>query len=124
LTPKTPLTELELSAPIRTVNEANNREHWAVKNNRKKAQQAEIDIELIKALKGNIIQFPCTVHLTRVGPRKMDDDGLSRSFKGIRDQIAFRLGIDDGDSRIKFKYHQRVIGKRQYAVEIKIKSKS
>lgn len=116
------ISEVEFSAPIRTVNEANNREHWAVKNKRKKAQQAEIDAVLINALNRKKIKFPCEVYLTRIGSRKMDDDGLSRSFKGIRDQIAFRLGIDDGDEGIRFIYGQRVIGKRQYSVSVRILS--
>lgn len=112
--------EIEFSAPIRTVNESNNRDHWAVKNKRKKKQQEEIDAVLINALNRKKIKFPCEVHLTRIGARKMDDDGLARSFKGIRDQIAFRLGIDDGNEGIKFIYAQRVIYKRQYAVSVRI----
>lgn len=61
---------------------------------------------------------PVIVSLERVGKRKMDDDGLSASFKAIRDGIASKLGIDDGSDDIRFVYSQR-IGKN-YFVEVTI----
>lgn len=38
--------------------------------------------------------------------RLLDDDNLSGGCKALRDAIAASLGIDDGDKRIRFEYHQ------------------
>jgi hypothetical protein len=113
---------LEFDAPIRIRSEANSREHWRVKSDRRKAQQKEMDILLLNALQGRKIQLPCVVSLTRVGPKLMDDDNWINGAKGIRDAIARRLGIDDGDSRIKFRYDQEAIGRREYNVRVAIES--
>lgn len=56
---------------------------------------------------------PCIVKLTRVSPRKLDDDNLVASFKGLRDGIADRLGVDDGDSRVEWRYAQERNGKHK-----------
>lgn len=51
--------------------------------------------------------LPCLVTITRLGPRTLDDDNLAGSAKAIRDSIAARLGVDDGDTaRIQFRYAQ------------------
>lgn len=116
----TEVERLEFSAPIQTVSEANQREHWAKKNKRKKAQQAEIDAEFLKALKRRRIALPCLVRLTRYGPRALDSDNLAGAFKGIRDSIAARIGVDDGSDLIKFEYDQVPIRERSYAVKVEI----
>lgn len=117
-----PLCNLSFDAPIRIHSEANNRDHWATKSKRRKAQQQEMDAMLLNALRGRKVALPCTVKLTRVGPKKMDDDNWINGAKGIRDAIARRLGIDDGDPRIKFEYEQRPIGERSYNVLVEITS--
>lgn len=40
------------------------------------------------------------VTMTRLGPRRMDDDNLAAAMKAVRDGIADALGVDDGDPRI------------------------
>ncbi|HEY6244582.1 MAG TPA: hypothetical protein VIX17_11570 [Pyrinomonadaceae bacterium] len=112
---------IEFSAPIRIVSEANDRSHWAVKHKRKTAQQGEMIIILRNVLRQNPkVTFPCVVTLTRIGPRRIDDDNLAGGCKFCRDAIAHELDIDDGDERIKFEYDQEVIGKREYGVRVKI----
>lgn len=37
---------------------------------------------------------------------ELDDDNLASAHKAFRDAIAKTLGIDDGDSRIRFRYLQ------------------
>lgn len=47
------------------------------------------------------------VHLTRFGPKTLDDDNLRGAFKATRDEIAAQLGVDDGDlPKVQFHYHQ------------------
>lgn len=118
------IQELQFDAPIRTVSEANksNREHWGSKSRRRIAQQQEVDVMLLNALRGRKVQLPCVVKLTRVGPKSLDSDNLASAFKAIRDAIARRLGVDDGDKRIKFEYDQIAIGFREYNIRVEITS--
>lgn len=43
------------------------------------------------------IGYALTVHMTRLGGRKLDDDNLDGAFKSVRDGVADWFGIDDGD---------------------------
>lgn len=121
---KKTIQHLDFMAPIKTISEANrsNREHWAVKMQRRKAQQQEIDVVMSNALRGRVVALPCTVRLTRIGPKALDSDNLSSAFKVIRDAIARRLEIDDGDPRITFQYAQMPVGIQQYGVKVSIQS--
>lgn len=47
-----------------------------------------------------------SVCITGYRRRLLDDDNFAAGAKPLRDAIARELGIDDGDSRIKFEYHQ------------------
>lgn len=113
---------LVFDAPIKTISEANCRQHWRVKSKRRQEQQQTITGMLMNALRGREIELPCVVKLTRVGPKRMDDDNLAGSFKGTRDAIARKLGVDDGDPRIKFQYEQCPVGRREYNIVVEINS--
>jgi hypothetical protein len=120
LGPRQPQT-IEFTVPIRIVSEANLREHWAKRAKRKTAQQVEMIVELRNVLRQSPrVAFPCVVTLTRIGPRRLDSDNLANGFKAVRDAIAGVLGIDDGDSRIRFEYEQEANGKREYGVRVGI----
>lgn len=93
--------------PIRTISEANNREHWAAKAKRTKSQRLMSRLITISALsRHKELWHPMTITLVRHGKRKMDSDNLARSFKAVRDGIAEAIGIDDGDDRINWQYRQ------------------
>jgi hypothetical protein len=100
---------LTLTPACRVVTEANTHEHWRPRKLRFDVQRAAV-IEawaLSPAARGQLERFlPLVVTLTHVGPR-MDDDNLSGAFKAIRDELANRIGIDDGDARVKWCYEQR-----------------
>lgn len=116
------LPRIEFTVPIRTVSEANDRSHWRVKNARKQAQQEEVAIAMHNALLRNKVELPCVVTLTRYGQNALDSDNLSGSFKGCRDMIAQKLGVDDGDvSKVQFEYAQ-VSNGRNYFVRVEIES--
>lgn len=51
----------------------------------------------------------CRVLIVRYGRKRLDDDNLTASYKGLRDSIAQHLQIDDGDPRIKWNYEQVTI---------------
>lgn len=116
--------QLVFEIPIKVISEANARDHWRVKNARKKAQQEETMVAMHNALRGRTIDLPCTVKLTRVGAKTLDTDNLSGSFKGVRDCIAFKMSVDDGDvDKIQFEYDQVAIGIREYSVKVEITTK-
>lgn len=74
----------ECELDIKTVSEANSREHWSQSktrhNTQKKAILAEFNVL--------IVPLPCTVKISRVSQRLLDSDNLEMAFKWIRDQLA------------------------------------
>ncbi len=115
-----PKWALTLYPACRVISEANSREHWAVANRRKKEQQAAVEAawkaSVAWFVRPDLFPLPLVVTLTHVGP-EMDDDNLSRSFKGVRDCLAALIGIDDGDNRIQWVPRQ-TLGKP--GIEIRI----
>lgn len=115
------IKSLDFQAPIRTVSEMNQSEHWAVRMRRKHAQQLEMLAALHQNLRGAQVEFPCKIRLTRIGPKLLDHDNLASSTKFIQDAIARHLGIDDGDtSKVTWEYDQLPIGRNVYAVKVTI----
>lgn len=70
---------------------------------------------------------PLTVELTRVSFGKLDDDGLRLSMKGIRDEIAWQLGLkNDRDPLVKWDYDspgQEHGPAKYHAVKIRIRAR-
>jgi hypothetical protein len=111
--------QLAFTIPVRVVSEANQSEHWRTKCKRKKQQQGAVWEEWLD-VRHVPICLPCTVRLTRIGPKRMDSDNLAGSFKHVQDQVARELGIDDGSRHIKWEYAQVAVGKRHYAVRVEV----
>lgn len=115
---------VSVTVPIRTVSEANCREHWRVKNKRKVQQQMMVNwmFHAGKRRELDEVRWPYLVTLTRKGPRLLDDDNCQSSLKGARDMVAQILGVDDGDTKaVRWKYRQE--RSEIYAVEIGIQSR-
>ncbi len=111
---------ITLEIPIKTVSEANSREHWRVKNKRKQNQQAAVWFSLQS--RSAFLPPPILVTLERIGKRLLDDDNLASSFKGIRDMVAAFYCLDDGDTKaVRWKYSQSI--GRDYAIRITISSR-
>ena len=108
--------------PIRTVSEANSREHWRAKHARSKSQRGIVKMMLYnhrKSLKG---RGEYVVTLTRIAPRKLDGDNLQRSFKAIRDQVAEEIGRDDGSDCYGWHYAQEQGKPKEYAVRVEVQA--
>lgn len=97
---------------------ANQRLHWAARAKIIKNQRITASLLVAQAV-GRTPRKPKAVTLTRISSRPLDGDNWVAAAKGIRDGVADALGIDDGDSRVKWKYEQRK-GSPQ-AVEIRIR---
>lgn len=94
-----------LRLPIRLESESNKRGHWAGKARRTKGTREPVAL----AARPQVLTLPApwTVLLTRVAPRKLDDDNLRGALKAARDGVADALGIDDADARVTWNYDQR-----------------
>ena len=101
--------------PIKTVSAANLREHWG-----EKARRVAKEREAFHLMCPVGVSTPCTVTFTRFGKRKLDDDNLSSALKAARDGIAQKIGIDDGDDRIAWRYFQE---KGDQGVHVRIEPK-
>ncbi len=98
--------------PIKTVSEANQREHWVIKNARKKSQQLAF-VALWRNAKGKVVP-PAKITFTRYSCNVLDSDNLAGAFKHVRDALAKEIGIDDGSPRIQWEYRQERIPKREH----------
>jgi hypothetical protein len=111
-----------ISVPMRLISEANNRDHWRIKNKRKQKQQNQVALEWL--LMRPDITIPCEVHLIYYHKKLMDIDNFIISCKAVRDQIADCLipglakGRADDDPRITWHYEQKIA--KSYLLEIKI----
>jgi hypothetical protein len=110
--------------PVRIESEANRREHWRRVAERKADHRlaARRTLMVANGHLGPAINLPCSVTLTRIAPRDLDDDNLASGFKAFRDGVADWLGIDDGDKRLTWRYEQRRGKPKEYAAEVKIES--
>jgi hypothetical protein len=108
------MTPFSITIPLRLDSMLNLRLHHMSKHRKVKAQrEAAIVVPC-----GTPV--PCTVLLTRIGPRELDGDNLQGAFKALRDGIASRLGVDDRDPRVSWLYHQERGQPKEYAVRITI----
>lgn len=98
--------------PLKTVSALNTREHWA-----KRATRVRKEREAARLLTPNHL-LPCVVTMTRESPGTLDDDNLRGALKGVRDGIADKLGIDDRDPRVEWRYAQARA--KEFAVLVQI----
>lgn len=84
----------------------NAREHFHAKAKRVKGEREATAWALSRHQRPPI---PCSVLLTRTAPSSgLDDDNLVGSLKGVRDQVAQWLGVDDRHrDRVRYRYAQR-----------------
>jgi hypothetical protein len=115
---------IEFTAPVRIESEANTRCHWAARKKRFDEQRmvTRCAMRNCGTHPGFVIGRNATVTLTRVGPRRLDDDNLAGGFKAVRDEIARILNVDDGDPRVTWRYEQERGAPKQYAIRVKIES--
>lgn len=114
------LAELDVTIPIRTVSETNQREHWASRHRRRREQRQTVALVVGAHLRVVGLEVPCIVTLTRIAPRSLDGDNLQGALKAVRDGVADALGVDDSDPRISWGYAQRRGAKKQHAVHVRI----
>jgi hypothetical protein len=95
---------ISFTIPIQTESMSNARLHWAIKARKVRSQRTATAYRTPPSLKtlGPLL----IVTLTRFAPRQLDDDNLRGALKGVRDQVACALGVDDRSSLVKWEYSQ------------------
>lgn len=107
---------IRVTIPIRTVSEANVREHWAKRAKRVAGHRSIVRLALNAKV---AVRGALTVSLTRIATRKLDDDNLRSALKATRDGVADALGIDDGDESIRWEYEQEKAREPGVRIEIR-----
>ncbi len=79
--------------------------HWRKLANIAKKQKTIVNHYLHDRL--DIPFLPLLVTITRIGPRRLDDDNLQGACKYVRDQIASVVGVDDGSNLYTWHYEQK-----------------
>ncbi len=88
--------------PIEVRSESNLREHWTMKNKRKREQQMLIKMifhgkrQCFERWKKAYAAGPIRITFTKLGGRRLDRSNLPVSFKGIEDAFAWLMGCNDG----------------------------
>lgn len=110
---------------LRIVSAANKNENFWVKHSRNKMQKTIVKIYLSREIP--VITLPCTVKLTRISPRSLDQkDNLPYSFKWISDTIADYIipgkaaGRADDSKEISWIYNQEKGKPKEYALRVEI----
>lgn len=94
-----------IEVPIRTISASNKREGWRARARRVREERDGVRTAWLAAGRPRL-PVPCVVRLERRGPRRLDDDNLRSALKGVRDEVAAILGVDDADMRVTWKYRQ------------------
>jgi hypothetical protein len=101
---------VSVSVPIpglKLESEANLREHWGAKMRRARAQRDLVTLVLRRTVTAQMMAVaPLEVTITRIGPRRLDDDNATGSAKHVRDAVAALLGVDDRDPRVTWRVNQ------------------
>lgn len=105
------LGDTYVQVPVRIVSEANrNGHHWGVRKKRFARQRLVLASALARAAQHRP-PTPCIVQFVRLGPGRLDRGNLEVSFKGVQDEVALWLGVDDGDTaRVQWRYSQHTQG--------------
>jgi hypothetical protein len=115
------VTTFEKLVEIETRGGPNKRMGW-----RKRADLASTERGLTKMLLGWNFKplLPCVITLRRRTPtRFLDDDNLRGVLKSVRDGVADRIGLDDGDARIEWRYEQVRCKRGEFGVFVRFESK-
>lgn len=105
---------VEFTVPVRTVSEANGRDHWRVKAKRTKQHRRWAAALCPRHA------LPCVVTMTRLSAGELDDDNLRSALKAVRDGIADALGVDDRDPRVRWEYGQAKCKRGEFGVRVTI----
>lgn len=109
---------MRFSIPIRLPSLANSRLDWRRLARMKREQKALTKVFFNRI---EVPPLPLLVTITRLGPRRLDDDNLASACKYVRDAIADVVGMDDGSDLYTWRYEQKI--SKVYGVDVEITSR-
>lgn len=110
--------------PHQLVSLANHRGHWRDKAALVKQARRATALALLE-LGAWRPELPCVVRMTRLAPRRLDDDNLVAAFKPVRDEIAAWAGWpSDALEGVEWRVAQTFGRPREYAVVIEIERRT
>jgi hypothetical protein len=101
------------------------REHHFARARRVKRERADVALVLSQ------FQAPATafgpdarvvVTLTRCAPGKIDSDGAVHAMKGVRDEVARWMDMDDGDERIEWIVERKKVPRKDRGTVIRVEA--
>jgi hypothetical protein len=111
---------------LRTYNVTNVRMHWRARNAKTQEARDAVTEALYEqdwTIPAPSEARPWDVHLVRLAPRELDDDGVVSALKGVRDAVAAFVGVDDKHRRlVRYTYDQRP--QPEYGVEITVRQRA
>ena len=118
------MSAIEFEAPVRidSVNRTRDR-HWSIRKRKTDEQRRAVFYAFCAS--GYARTFRPRnrrVTLTRIAPRRIDDDNCIAGMKAVRDEVANILGVDDGDPSVEWRYAQERGKPNHYAARIRIES--
>ena len=121
-----PKKSLTVRTGVLTVSEANVHDGLAVgeRYQRSKAASREVTLLLGSEFARRGLprpEGPVSVVFCRRGLRTLDDDNLDTALKTVRDATCARIGRDDGDPRLRFRYLQERCGDQDRGVTITLR---
>lgn len=102
-----------VEVPVETKSTSNLREHWAARHKRTDAQRRATMAHMPPWSGGPLM----VVRLTRVSPRRLDDDNLRGALKSVRDGVAAKYRFDDASPLVAWEYAQETGKKPHVRVE-------
>lgn len=117
-----------VNVPIRIISEPNVPLHWAKRRKMHKSHETCVNTFFSRHIDFSKIKLPIRFTLTRVGPRKLDDDNLIASLKHVRDHLTSKVfpekarGQGDGGTEIQWAYSQEKGPPKTYGLKIKLES--
>ncbi len=126
------IDKIEFTVWVKTVSEANNFDPWRKKHQRHKMQKRAVAFAFIQGrsdpnreFRFKNITLPCTVKLTRLSSRFLDEhDNLRMALKYINDQLCAEItqnfipGRADNYEGFTFEYAQEKSKKQGVKIEI------
>jgi hypothetical protein len=101
-------------------------EHWRIKAQRTRLQRQYVYAKLTQLWDdGPVLGLPLTITITRIGPRRLDEDNLAVACSAVRDAVAdwltgaYGTGQDQQEGLV-WAYRQQRLTPTYYAVEIRV----
>jgi hypothetical protein len=91
---------IRFTVPVKAPSLTNQREHFRVRHARTDAQRGATRRQWPGWDAGPLL----VVRLTRVAPRRLDDDNVRGALKSVRDEVAALLRVDDASPLVRWEY--------------------